>query len=147
MGPKRPGIKQSSVTKLLRKGPLAQTDRTGEEQDALHESQHGWHQSFDAQSCLSSWTSLAHQDTCESLSSCSIKQLEPQVSPAALLQWLGQFQDSDVAFCSGTQLLQHTEDIFGPGASIRMLAPALSGSGYGKMRQCPSHDTADEMAG
>lgn len=120
MAPKRPGIKQSNVTKLLRKGALAPTDH-GQEEEVVREARHAWHASFDTLSLSSvpSTQSVQHKASSSILSAASVKQPGPQVSAAEVLQWATQFQHTCLAFCSGSKLSQYVEDIFGPGVIKR----------------------------
>lgn len=125
MSPKRPGIKQSNVTKLLRKGALAPTDH-GEEQDEAPGPQHGWHASFDTQLSLSSVPSVQsvhHKASASTLSTASLKQAGPQLSIAEVVQWAAQFHHTCLAFCSGSKLLQYAEDVFGPGLIQHVCLP------------------------
>jgi hypothetical protein len=124
----RPGIKQSKLTKLLRKRPQSQGEPTGWEQDGSHERKHGWHGSFDTQLSLSTMPSLPCKVSSGNTSGVSCKPPGGQPSAVDVLQWVAQFHHTSAAFCSGTKLVEYLEDILGAGVTdvtIKLSDPAL----------------------
>jgi hypothetical protein len=126
MSPKRPGIKHSQVTKLLRNvGEQAEAEQRQEKEELAVHHQHEWHRSFDTltshadlSTALSTEPSVQQKAPTTISSTGSLKQPVPQASAVEILSWIAQFQAADPVFCSGTKLWQYEGDIFGPGVSF-----------------------------
>jgi hypothetical protein len=126
MSSKRPGIKHSKVTKLLRQvGELVETEQGQEQEQLATHHLHGWHHSFATLTSplTSPSTELSIQDNVSPSISPTIllKQSVPQLTAVEILSWIVQFQSSDAVFCSGTKLWQYEKNIFGPGVSCRFI--------------------------